>query len=261
MCIIVAKPEGIDFPNTETLENCFNANPDGAGYMFARDKRVYIRKGFMDFESFLNALESENISKNESCVMHFRIGTQGGNTPENCHPFPIPATEETISELSIEAPIGMAHNGIIGLCSQRDADISDTMIYALDIVSPLFYILPSFMQNDNALKILEETCESRLCFIDSLGDITTVGDFIEDHGILYSNTSYLSTRTNFSTFKTSWYYDDMYKVDLYEACEYCRLYDECEYEGPMCINEEEAIGRISYIDNLALTENKEDYSI
>ena len=49
MCIIVAKEIGIEMPSMETLERCFQANPDGAGFMWADGKMVHIRKGFMEY--------------------------------------------------------------------------------------------------------------------------------------------------------------------------------------------------------------------
>lgn len=242
MCIIVAKPAGIEFPPQETLENCFTSNPDGAGFMFARDKRVFIRKGFMDFASFIDALIEADIDASEACVMHFRIGTQGGNTPQNCHPFPVPCDEDSIKALECEAPIGMAHNGIISLFSQATGSLSDTMLFSLRIVDPMFRLAPSFMQSDDALSMLENTCKSKLCFLDGLGDIVTVGDFIDESGCLYSNTGYLSHAYGFSTYKTIWSEDEPY--GLFDACEWCSEHDECKWFGPICRSEEEALSSV-----------------
>lgn len=247
MCIIVAKPEGIDFPSDAILENCFNTNSDGAGFMFARGKEVRIRKGFMTFEDFIEALKAEDIKKYEACVMHFRIGTQGGNTKPNCHPFPIPCTDENVGKLSYESPIGMVHNGIINLCYSNDG-MSDTMHYAIDVVTPLYRLVKSFMYNEEALDLLETTCESKLCFLNGLGDIVTVGDFIEDDGILYSNTSYLRKTYNYSSYTQVWNeheWDDWKNesypiVRLHDVCGYCYEYEGCKECGPLCVNDYEA---------------------
>lgn len=53
MCIIVAKPAGIDLPSRSTLMNCFNHNHDGAGFMYADGKEVTVMKGFFTFEELL----------------------------------------------------------------------------------------------------------------------------------------------------------------------------------------------------------------
>ena len=47
MCIIVAKNAGIPMPSTEILRNCFDNNPDGAGFMLAAKNSVYGFKGLM----------------------------------------------------------------------------------------------------------------------------------------------------------------------------------------------------------------------
>ena len=71
MCIIVVKKAGIDMPDTETFERCFWSNPDGAGFMYADGKTVRIRKGFMDFDSFMEAIGREiEEPKRTSVVMH-----------------------------------------------------------------------------------------------------------------------------------------------------------------------------------------------
>lgn len=242
MCIIVAKPEGVSFPSEQILRNCFNNNSDGAGFMFARNKQVNIRKGFMTFDEFLEALEAENIKDNETCVMHFRIGTQGGNVPKNCHPFPIPCNENTVTSLECAAPIGLVHNGVISLCSDNRSSISDTMQYAIDIVSPLYRLYPSFMIDDNSLEILENTAKSKLCFINGFGDLVTIGEFIENNGILYSNNTYASKVYGYSTYKSLWdnydYEEDEYDIPLFENCRLCCEYEGCKEFGRFCQTQE-----------------------
>ena len=54
----------------------FKNNSDGAGYMYATDNKVVIRKGFMSFRSFKSSLDklSELYDiTNLPIVMHFRI--------------------------------------------------------------------------------------------------------------------------------------------------------------------------------------------
>lgn len=263
MCIIVAKPVGIDFPSIDTLEECFSSNPDGAGFMYSRNKRVYIKKGFMTFNDFMEALIEADIDYSEACVMHFRIGTQGGNTPQNCHPFPVPCTEDSLKFLECETPIGMAHNGIIDLCSKAKSSVSDTMLYVQDIVTPLFRLNPSFMQNDNAIEMLENTCKSKLCFIDGLGDMVTVGSFIEDDGVLYSNTSYLASTWNYSSYKRVWddYYVDDEKFELFEACDYCGENDDCREYGPRCTSEDDSCSYVNFCYNINAPSNETSYSV
>ena len=50
MCIIAIKPIGIKMPNIKTIENCWYNNPDGAGFMYAKESNVYIEKGLYEVE-------------------------------------------------------------------------------------------------------------------------------------------------------------------------------------------------------------------
>ena len=67
MCIIAAKPAGVNMPDDRILENMWNRNDDGAGFMYAINGKVYIEKGFMrykDLKTRLNQLGKKyNIKK------------------------------------------------------------------------------------------------------------------------------------------------------------------------------------------------------
>ena len=51
MCIICVSPRKVRQPSLATIKTMFLRNPHGAGYMFARDGKVHISKGYMDVES------------------------------------------------------------------------------------------------------------------------------------------------------------------------------------------------------------------
>lgn len=85
MCIIASSAIGVNLPTNETIETMWFKNPDGAGFMFNKDGKVIIRKGFMTLPDFMTAIEElkkEIDVVNTSVIMHFRIGTHGGNTPK-----------------------------------------------------------------------------------------------------------------------------------------------------------------------------------
>ena len=56
MCIICVSKPGCEQPSVKTLRTMFLLNPHGAGYMVARGGKVFIHKGFMNIEEFLNLL-------------------------------------------------------------------------------------------------------------------------------------------------------------------------------------------------------------
>lgn len=198
MCIIAAKPVGVAMPSDNIIENMWNGNSDGAGFMYAEKGSVHIRKGFMTFEKFRDALDefcSTHDATNTALVMHFRITTHGGTKPENCHPFPISESIGMLSKLDCKTQIGVAHNGIISISPRKG--ISDTMEYIASQLAPLYRGVPDFYRNKHLIEMIYNATTSRLAFLDSTGEIFTVGSFVEDKGIKYSNESYKYTHRYF----------------------------------------------------------------
>ena len=89
MCIICVSKSGVRQPSDITLRAMFRRNPHGAGYMYARDGKVTIHKGFMNIEDFLAAVHTERFTPQDSVVYHFRISTQAGVNAAMTHPFPL----------------------------------------------------------------------------------------------------------------------------------------------------------------------------
>lgn len=198
MCIIAYKPKDIEMPDKQILLNCFNRNPDGAGYMFAEDNKVKIKKGFMSFSAFYNDLmiDYDRMGKGTDFVLHFRIGTQGGNIPANTHPFAISENVEDLKELYKECDVALAHNGIINLTSNylSSSNTSDTMDFITDYLSCIiregdWYKQKSFEKN---VKLIEKLIgySNKLAIMSNDGHTELIGNFIQEKGIFYSNTSY-----------------------------------------------------------------------
>lgn len=198
MCIIAAKAANIPMPSRETIRTMWNGNRDGAGFMYVEKGKVRIEKGFMTYESFekaLNKLEARLDLTRTPVVMHFRITTHGGTKPENCHPFPITDSIGALKKLTCSTDLGVAHNGIIPITPRRG--ISDTMEYIASQLAPLKRAMPRFYTNKDAMLLVKNAIESRMAFLTGDGKIYTVGDFIKDEGVLYSNSSYKETRLTY----------------------------------------------------------------
>lgn len=193
MCIIAIKPAGIKMPTTTTIENMWHNNSDGAGLMYATGKTVHIEKGFMTLKSFKAALKrlEESIDvTNAPIVLHFRITTHGGTSPGNTHPFPVTEKLPLLQMKKCRAPLAVAHNGIIDIKPSRK-DVSDTMEYIINQLAPLYQLKKDFYKEAAGKKLVYNAIKSKMVFLDSAGNIETVGDFITgDDGILYSNASY-----------------------------------------------------------------------
>lgn len=191
MCIIAAKAAGIPMPNRDVIRTMWDGNHDGAGIMYVANGQVKIEKGFMkykDFTKVLDRLERQLDLTATPVVMHFRITTHGGTKPENCHPFPITDNVGALKKLTITTNIGVAHNGIIPITPRKG--ISDTMEYIASQLAPLKKALPRFYENKHAMLLVKNAIESKMVFLTKDGKLYTIGDFIEDGGVLYSNGSY-----------------------------------------------------------------------
>lgn len=190
MCVIAVKDRGLPFPKKEYLENCFESNPDGAGFMFVKDGKVVIRKGYGTFEKFWHSLgrARREVGDDAAFVMHFRIATQGFELSMT-HPFPLSDNMEDLRKLRAKCDVGIAHNGVISLTSDGAKDYSDTMKFITDYLS-LFVSAGGWSERVlNAIEGL--TLGSRLAFLDSSENLLVTGEgWVKEDGILYSNSSY-----------------------------------------------------------------------
>jgi hypothetical protein len=137
----------------ETLQNSWDKNPDGAGFMYAEDEKLTIVKGLMTFEAFCAAYEPH---KSKKCVLHFRIATHGGVNEQNTHPFQVTDT------------LGMVHNGILNNVKTPNAEWSDTWHFTEMYLKKYHYLWL-----DNEFKDLVESYigSSKLILMDNLGKV------------------------------------------------------------------------------------------
>lgn len=192
MCIICVSPARTRQPSISQIRTMFAHNPHGAGYMFARGGRVFIHKGFMNVESFLEAIRAEHFTARDSVVYHFRISTQAGVTPEMTHPFPLSNQLAHMKALDVECECGVAHNGIIRLTSDpTNHEYSDTALFITRYLSEIIHS-PNDLTQPRLLKTIGQLAQSKLAIMDRTGCIATVGGFINERGLLFSNTSYQS---------------------------------------------------------------------
>jgi len=201
-------------PTYKTFETSFDNNPDGAGYMFAKNGKVHIEKGLMTFTDFkkslsktIKSLGGKKSASKIPMVFHFRITTQGGVKPELTHPFAFSNNYDDMKKLSCDVDIAIAHNGIISATSSNADDHNDTMEFIKDIAYPLMnshdksldvhYLLDKFLHGN------------KVVFLHGNGKVDMYGDWKENKGVFYSNETYKE-----KTFKTwssySSYYNDLY---------------------------------------------------
>lgn len=189
MCIICASPKGAPQPTTRQIKTMFSHDPHGAGYMVARDGKVEIHKGFMNLSDLLRQLRQEAFTPDDTVVYHFRISTQAGVTPAMTHPFPLTSSLSNCEKLDLTCSCGVAHNGIIRMTSTGSRQYSDTALFITRYMTRLIRTQKD-LKDPAVLEMLEVLTASRLAILDKSGYLATVGRFIEENGLLFSNTDY-----------------------------------------------------------------------
>ena len=190
MCIICVSPRGVRQPSLSTIHTMFQRNPHGAGFMCIRDGKVFISKGYMREGAFVHMLKYEHFTAEDPVVYHFRISTQAGVKPEMTHPFPLSHKRKDMKALDLMCDCGIAHNGIIRLTSDAsNQEYSDTAIFVTDYLADLIKG-PKDLHNPCMQRLIKRLAGSKLAIMDNTGDIVTIGDFIDQNGLLFSNGSY-----------------------------------------------------------------------
>ena len=177
MCIAVMKPEG-KILSRETLEECWNSNPDGAGFMYAEDDKLHIHKGLMSFSAFYRAYKKHQERKS---VLHFRIRTHGATDKENTHPF------------QVGDKLAFVHNGMISKVNILDTKFSDTYHFNTGMLKKLYSADNRFIFKDHYQELIGTYIGwSKLVFLDNKGNHVLVNESAGtwDDEVWYSNTSY-----------------------------------------------------------------------
>lgn len=225
MCIIAVKPIGEELMERRILENCFNYNSDGMGFMWNEDGKVHISKGYMNFEEgyrVLKELDRRINLKDRGLVIHFRIATSGNVDMGACHPFAISNSDKTLRTLDLTTDIGVAHNGIISAyIPPKNSVLSDTQLFIKDYLYDIKEENPNFLTNSNILFAIEKVVGSKLAFLDGEGNVTTVGKFISEDNYLFSNETYLDLTDLYKSWNTSYYYNDSPLDDEYDLSGEC----------------------------------------
>lgn len=210
MCIVVVKKSGAKMPSKNRIKTMFSSNPDGAGIMVRKHNtnEVIFHKGFMKVGKLLKFIKTLDITKDDEVCMHFRITTSGGTRPAMCHPFVITDNKSGVAELcgvSKQKPLLM-HNGIITDLNDRNGAKSDTFLFAYQYLSDK-YIMKGLYESNNVFSRLVKMAvkTNKLAILHPKKGIVTIGNFIEDKGVLYSNTSYKYEKFTYGNWDLSSY--------------------------------------------------------
>lgn len=241
MCIIIYKPSKIKLPSESILKSAWNNNPDGAGFMFRNiEGKIVIQKGFMKFNHFYNVLKSlkEDITETD-LVIHFRFATQGTISAENTHPFPITDSIKGLKQLNVITNSAIVHNGIVNFCNlskqNNKLDLSDTQLF---IMNYLAKISIESLNNESIHELILHATSSKFILM-TKEQTNIIGNFIEDKGIYYSNSTYKEYKKEKYTYQYSKKDNNKTKKDIEYIPSYCEscleqidsAYDLYKYYG------------------------------
>lgn len=199
MCVIAVSPAGCRHPSEKDFRLMWDHNPHGAGIMWCEHNKVYIQKGLMTFDDFMDYIRYFRFTPDDPVVYHFRISTQAGTGPEMTHPFPLTSDPCELLKLSPEpCDIGIAHNGIIRLTSDpSETTFSDTALFIQKYLTKIIRS-PADLESEEITAMIETLAQSKLAFLRNDGQIFTIGKFYKQPGkFLVSNEFYKPVR-NFS---------------------------------------------------------------
>ncbi len=187
MCVAIYKTAGIKTPSLETLKECWNANPDGAGFAMRTPEgskySIHIRKGFMQWKDFEKAYRKNKLDTYEGeLLLHFRIATHGGISPGNTHPFPVTEDIKLLQHTNILTDYALIHNGMLPI-EPEFRNISDTMEFCRRLSNGNFY-----RKIPETLQLLEGFIRSNKIAVMTRDTVHLAGDWENIEGVYYSNT-------------------------------------------------------------------------
>lgn len=222
MCVIIAKDKKDRLPSIKELKQCFEYNNDGAGFMYTDKGKVIIDKGFMTEDDFIREYKRlvakyDNF-ENKCLVIHCRIGTAGGNTPENTHGYPLTNKISEMQKLDNKCDIGLMHNGIIYNYQPQGDNYNDTQEFIKEFVYNLQKFDKHFYKRQYFRDMIRDNSGSKWAILDKDDNLYTVGVFQKDNGLAFSNLNhkpyqytqkdYLTNRANQYNYRYGWdYYD------------------------------------------------------
>jgi predicted glutamine amidotransferase len=194
--------KGIDLPKEEHLRACEIRNKDGIGVALLRENtaEIMIKKDFIDIETFIKWFY-DNVKKEDTCIIHYRLATHGLVDTGNRHPFPITKNKELLRKAELICQMVVAHNGIISDYGVHPK-FSDTQKFVLDILAD--ETIKNNLHNEAVRKLIKNFIGSdKLVVLSSDGVMYFWGEWEKVGEIYYSNRSYLDIKSNFSFMRDS----------------------------------------------------------
>lgn len=231
MCLLmVAKPNAM--PKDDDLVCACVNNPDGFGYAVHTGKSIITGRGMNHDDVIDRFLSVREKHMNGWAMFHARFTTHGETMKDNCHPFRVGGSPNTI----------LAHNGILSNVKIPTGDKrSDTRVFAEDLLPKRLNILDS----KRKFKKLEKWVGGSKIAVFSTDKRLQKAVYIineklghwDDDGLWWSNSSYKQYYYTYkpkSTWTSSYdiaYNDNKYIIDGEDMTEFVEEGMACSYCG------------------------------
>lgn len=219
MCILIAKPIGVRKPTETELRTSARNNPDGCGVAWVWKKKLNIFHA-KNVDEILHL--AANIPDDAPAIYHFRIATHGSVNLKNCHPF-----------VSDDGEIAFAHNGILSIENNKARDWTDSETAFRYLFLPIQKLYGT-QSHEFEAAVQCVIGSSKFAFLESNGTLKTFGTFINEDGLLMSNTSYKPRPTydnyDFADCCTSYYKGLWSSGSSSNLQNYYEQYTECYAE-------------------------------
>ena len=186
MCLAIYKPANVTIDELDYLKAGYKNNSHGAGFAWLHKSRLYIKKGYFNYNDFLDAyLATIEKYNNPAMLIHFRLASLGLLSKENCHPF------------RIDKNCVFIHNGTFLQEAFYDKDQlkSDTQLVNERVLQPLQEKHYDIINSQDAIRVIKRVAGARnkLIFLNSNNEhlIINENNGFWDNGVWYSNQGYL----------------------------------------------------------------------
>ena len=232
MCLLmVAKPNAM--PKDDDLVCACVNNPDGFGYAVHTGKSIITGRGMNHDDVIDRFLSVREKHMNGWAMFHARFTTHGETMKDNCHPFRVGGSPNTI----------LAHNGILSNVKIPTGDKrSDTRVFAEDLLPKRLNIL----DHKRKFKKLEKWVGGSKIAVFSTDKRLHKAFYIineklghwDDDGLWWSNSSYKQYYYTSYKPKNTWtssydiaYNDNKYIIDGEDMTEFVEEGMACSYCG------------------------------
>lgn len=183
MCLLIHAPAGADVDDG-WLEDFYFHNPDGYGFMYAKDSQLHTFKRLGTLAQFI---EDWRAHVQFDRTIHLRRRTHGAVNIDNCHPYWIVGPDD-----KGKTPVALMHNGILHTGNTKDTTMSDTWHFIQDTLRPILLSAPQLISSPQFLGLVGDFIGSgnKFALMDNKGNvgITNYEDGVQWGQFWMSNT-------------------------------------------------------------------------